>query len=260
MRAILTAFALSLVGSLSVTAIPQSPPAPSLLDRIVPGEPNGGPYALTPPLRTWSDRAALSVGRAAGIVVGFEAAPEILHVGDIATPEIAAAIKTRRRVPLAGKTVRDALDTIVAVDPRYRWVDVGGVPVVRPWASWNDPKHPLNQVVAPIAWHETDLATALSNVVALVTGTTISGPIPGSGRGPTFALQTGPIAVMELLNAIGTAHGGAVVWYMRHNCTTKDRGAVYVHAEAHDTTGQVWGLGICRVRNPERGSQESSVR
>jgi hypothetical protein len=217
----------------------------SVLDRIVPEQPSGGPFALTPPLPTWSDGAVLSVGRTAGIVVGFEAAPEVKEVGAIATAAIAASVKAHGRISLAGKTVREALDTIVAIDPRYRWIDVHGVPVVRPWASWTDPEHPLNQVVAPIVWPEIDLATALSKVSALVSGTDLSGPVPGSGRGPVFAVETGPIAVMELLNAIGLAHGGGVGWSMRHSCSTADPRAIYIEVLAYDGH-QPHGLGSCR--------------
>jgi hypothetical protein len=237
-----------LVGLGSIGALSgQSHQAESVLDRIVPEQSNGGPYALTPPLPNWSDGAALSAGRAAGIVVGFEAAPEMKEVGAIANAELAAELKTHPRVSLAGKTVREALDTIVAIDPRYRWIDVHGVAVGRPWASWTDPRHPLNQVVAPIVWPEIDLATALSKVSALVSGTDISGPVPGSGRGPVFAVQTGPIAVMELLNAIGVAHGGWVGWHMRHRCSTVDPRAICIALQASDRQ-QVWGLGSCRAR------------
>jgi hypothetical protein len=218
----------------------------SVLDRIVTEQPNGGPFVLTPPLPYWSEGIILSVGRAAGIVVGFEALPDVKYVGDIASDQIAADIKTRRRISLGGKTVREALDTIVAIDPRYRWLDIHGVPVVRPWASWTDPAHPLNQVVAPVAWKDIDLATASAKVMALVTRTDgAGGPVPGSGRGPKFTIETGPIAVQELLNAIGVAHGGPVGWYMRHNCTTAHARAIYIHLQAYDGD-QLWGLGTCR--------------
>jgi hypothetical protein len=228
----------------------QNPQTESVLDRIVTAQPNDGPFVLTPPLPYWSEGSVLSVGRAAGIVVGFEAVAGVKHVGEVATEQIAADIKTRRRIALAGKTVREALDTIVAIDPRYRWLDVNGVPVVRPWASWTDPRHPLNQVVAPIVWPEIDLATALSKVSALVSGTDTSGPVPGSGRGPVFAVRTaGPIAVMELLNAIGVAHGGPVAWHMRHYCTSADPRAIYLHLQAYDGD-QLWGLGSCRRVTP----------
>jgi hypothetical protein len=229
----------------------QSHQAESVLDRIVAAQPNGGPFALTPPLSNWSEGAVLSVGRAAGIVVGFEAVPGVKYVGEVASEQLAADIKTRERISLAGKTVREALDTIVAIDPRYRWVDIHGVPVVRPWASWTDPRHPLNQVVAPVEWKDIDLATATAKVIALVTRTAESGgPVPGSGRGPNFTVQTGPIAMLELLNAIGVAHGGPVSWHMRHSCTIADPRAIYIHLQAYDGD-QLWGLGTCRAVSPE---------
>jgi hypothetical protein len=252
-RALVTALVIGLgsIGALSG----QAKPAASVLDRIVREQPNGGPYVLSPPLPDWSDGAALSVARAAGIVVGFEASPEVKEIG--ATPrEVAAQIKSRQRVSLAGKSVREALDTIVAIDPRYRWVDVHGVPVVRPWAAWTDPRNPLNQVVASISWANIDLATAVSNVSALVSRQEISGTVPGSGRGPVFSIQTGPTAILELLNSIGLAHGGGVSWSMRQHCSSiTDPPAIYLEALASDGQ-QVWGLGSCHrptgPTDPER--------
>jgi hypothetical protein len=152
-------------------------------------------------------------------------------------------------VSLAGRTVREALDAIVAIDPRYRWIDIHGVPVVRPWASWTDTKHPLNQVVAPVQWPEIDLATALSRVAALVSGGDVAQPVAGAGQGPVFAVRTGPIAVMELLNSIGLAHGGAATWSMRHRCGPFDRQSIWIELQARDGY-QVWGLGSCRRARP----------
>jgi len=241
MKRVIVLASLMSLGSIAAV-VGQSPE--SVLDRIVPEQPAGGPYALSPPLPDWSDGAALSVARAAGIVVGFEASPEVKEIGAIEN-DIATQIKSRQRVSLAGKTVREALDTVVAIDPRYRWSDVHGVPVVRPWASWTDSKHPLNQVVPAIAWREIDLATAMTRVSALVSGQQISGTVPGSGRGPVFSIQTGPIAVMELLNSIGLAHGGGIGWSMRHHCSSiADPRAIYLEALASDGQ-QVWGLGSC---------------
>ena len=250
MQGLLAAAALIWVGLIGALSS-QGPQTGPVLDRIVAPQSNGGPFVLTPPLPYWSEGAVLSVARAAGIVVGFEAVPGVTHVGDIATEQIAADIKSRRRIALAGKTVREALDTIVAIDTRYRWMDIHGVPVVRPWASWTEPGHPLNQVVAPVAWKDIDLATASAKVMALVTHTAEpGGPVPGAGRGPRFTVETGPVAVLELLNAIGVAHGGPVTWHMRHRCTTADPRAIYIHLQAYDGD-QLWGLGSCRMVSGE---------
>ncbi len=106
-----------------------------MLDRVVAPQPNGGPFVFAPPIKDWSDQAVIGVGHAADVVVGFEAAPEVERLLVPMTEQRRAEIASRRRISLAGKTVREALDTIVAIDPRYRWIDVHGVPVVRPWGA-----------------------------------------------------------------------------------------------------------------------------
>lgn len=218
----------------------------SVLDRIVVGQPNGGPYVLAPPIRDWSDEATIGVGSAADIVVGFEAAPEVERMHVAMTAARKAEIDARRRISLAGKTVREALDTIVAIDPRYRWVDIHGVPVVRPWASWVDPKHLLNQVVGGVDWPETNLNKARSDVETLMTGTVVSGPVPGAERAPFFKVQTGPIAIMELLNTIALAHGHAY-WQVRHRCAPNDPRALQVELRSYSHAEVVGGGSGCRI-------------
>jgi hypothetical protein len=246
-------FSLIAVVALTASTIAQPARNPSHddapLERIVGEQPNGGPYVLSPPIVTWSDNAPFNIGRAASIPTGFEAAPEVRNVGVI-PHEIAEDLKKRRRVSVAGMTVREALDTFVAIDPRYRWMEIDGVPVVRPWKAWADPEHPLNRVVTPVSWPEIDLATAHMNMATLIAGTIgrwpqiepVIGPVPGAGRGPSFAVQTGPIAILELLNTIAEAHGSAG-WWLRHNCTDLDPRAVEVWLSAYDG----YGGGGCRT-------------
>ena len=209
-----------LCAAATVSAAASQKPAeePSPLDRIVVEQPGGGPWLLTPAVPTFSEKAPLAVGKAAGVVVGFELAPGIVSHGPIG-PELQAQIKTRERISLAGKTVREALDAIVAVDPRYHWVDVHGVPVVRPRKAWVDPFNPLNRVGGPIDWHEVSLDRALSLLVAGLRGQTEDSgrPIPGDDRSRTFSLRLETAGLLEMLNEIAKAHG-RVVWEVGHEC------------------------------------------
>jgi hypothetical protein len=50
-----------------------------------------------------------------------------------------------RPVDVRGLTLRQALDAVVAVDRRYEWRDMEGVPVVRPKTAWRDSGHPLSR-------------------------------------------------------------------------------------------------------------------
>jgi hypothetical protein len=213
--------AAALFGLLAIAPVSgQDAPTESVLDRVVARQPSGGPFVFAPPIKDWSDQAVIGVGSAADIVVGFEAAPDVERLLVPMTDARRAQLDSRRRVSLAGKTVREALDTIVAIDPRYRWIDVDGVPVVRPWGSWMDPKHLLNQVVGGVDWPETNLGKALFDVQTLMTGTSPSPPLTAS-HPPFFRVQTGPIAIMALLNAVAVAHGHAA-WQVRHRCSPND--------------------------------------
>jgi hypothetical protein len=178
--------AVLLIGLGSIRALGgQTNQAESVLDRVVAAQPNGGPFVFAPPIKDWSDQAVIGVGNAANVVVGFEGAPEVERILVPLTEQRRAEIASRRRISLAGKTVREALDTIVAIDPRYRWIDVHGVPAVRPWGAWVDPKHLLNQVVGAVDWPETNLRKALFDVETLMTGT-VPSPSLAADRAPFF--------------------------------------------------------------------------
>jgi hypothetical protein len=226
------------------TIVGQSNQTGSVLDRIVAAQPNGGPFVFAPPIKDWSDQSVLGVGSAADIVVGFEAAPEVEHLLGPMTDARKAQIDSRRRISLAGKTVREALDTVVAIDPRYRWVDIHRVPVVRPWASWVDPNHLLNKVVGAVEWPETNLTKALFDVATLMTGT-VPMPAMTANRPPFFRVQTGPIAIMELLNTVALAHGHAY-WQVRHRCAPNDPRALQVQLESYRHAGVGGGVD-CRI-------------
>jgi hypothetical protein len=230
----------------------QSNQTESVLDRIVAPQTNGGPFVFAPPIKDWSDQAVIGVGKAADIVVGFEAAPEVERLLVPMTAARKAELDSRRRISLAGKPVREALDTIVAIDPRYRWIDVHGVPVVRPWTSWVDPKHLLNQVVGAVDWPETNLSRALWDVETLMTGTVMAGSVPGADRAPFFTVQTaGPVAIMELLNTVALAHGHAA-WQVRHRCSPNDPRAIELQVLSYRRDDVPGVVASCRNLARER--------
>jgi hypothetical protein len=231
---------------------PETPP----LDRIVPETPGGGPWTLTPVLPSFPDMAPLAIGRAAGVAVGFELVPEA-STGARVTSDLQAQLKTRERISLGGKTVREALDAFVANDPRYHWVDVHGVPVVRPRQAWVDPANPLNRVGGPIDWQEVRLGTALTLLVEGLTGLPRGNASEvGNRHGHPFSLRLETAGLLEMLNEIALAHGG-LMWSVEHECVPPN-----VKRPAGDdlkmgfTSFEGWGFSGCFVIPPQQERSE----
>jgi hypothetical protein len=105
----------------------------SVLDRVV------GPYRELPLTLTTED-PFLQIPRlseAVGVPMGFEKAPR--QQGSAETRHIQA---TSRRL-------RDVLDDIIKIDPRYEWREDAGVVVIRPVDAWNRPSV-LDTLLGPV--------------------------------------------------------------------------------------------------------------
>jgi hypothetical protein len=50
-------------------------------------------------------------------------------------------------VYLTGKRVGEALNELIAADPRYAWIESDGVIVIRPVAAWANPQHFLHRTI-----------------------------------------------------------------------------------------------------------------
>jgi hypothetical protein len=48
---------------------------------------------------------------------------------------------------LTGKRVGEALNDLVAADPRYKWLESDGVVVIRPVAAWANRQHFLHRII-----------------------------------------------------------------------------------------------------------------
>jgi hypothetical protein len=79
------------------------------------------------------------IARSARVPIGLEevAAEPQAYDGNL------ARVPEESRTPLIGLTVHQALDRLVAADPRYRWQERDGVILIRPIDAWNDPRHYL---------------------------------------------------------------------------------------------------------------------
>jgi hypothetical protein len=91
--------------------------------RIIEGE----AYYLVPLVPCERPSAIMRIAAAAQIPIGVERLPD--ECRDV-TPRPAPLEPARERVNLTGKRVGDALNELVASDPRYAWVESDGVIVI----------------------------------------------------------------------------------------------------------------------------------
>ncbi len=137
----------------------------------------------------------------AGVPLVFEASSL-----DYRDPAIVA-----QRFDLDGLTVREALDALVAHDPRYRWDERGGIVVIRPLGVLADPGDTLNQRIAGVRGDRVRLEEVLASVTAAVAGTGVSQTLPAAIGSQAFTLDAPSGTVLDLLAAAARAHG-RVMW------------------------------------------------
>jgi hypothetical protein len=142
---------------------------------------------------------AWRIAQTAAAPVIFEAWP--LHYRD---PSIVA-----ERIDLAGHTVREALDLLVAQDPQYRWEERDGVIIIRPAALSSNPDDALNQPIAAVRADHVRAQDVLVGVMAAITG--VSMDVQGTGDARRFSLDVPSGTVLDLLAATARAHG-TMMW------------------------------------------------
>lgn len=129
---------------------------------------------------------------------------------------IGAPSHSVEQVDLRGKTLAEALNVLVALDGRYRWIESKGVIVVRPVTAWADPKHILNQVSAQFVLNDQHLGGALDEIVVGLKGAA-AGRLTGAHSMRTaegerrISLNLGAVSLVDALNAIVREHG-ALRW------------------------------------------------
>jgi hypothetical protein len=172
----------------------------SVLDRRI-GVDAPGAAVVWVPDSIASGTLAWRVAQAAGIPLMFEASP--LDYRDPAT--------VAQRFDLAGHTVREALDILVAHDPRYQWDERDGVVVIRPTGLSRNPDDALNQPTAAIRGNQLRLEDVLNRVTAAIAGTGGSSTVAAAMDSHEFALDVPGGTVLDVLVAAARAHGG-VMW------------------------------------------------
>ena len=113
-------------------------------------------------------------------------------------------------IPLRAMTVADAMNTLVGADARYYWTESDGVIVVRPLAAWTDARHFLHVTTNPLHLDKANIGEALSAAVAALLTRPDRGQSALIASGvEEITLDTGPLSVVEALNAIVRANGNS---------------------------------------------------
>jgi hypothetical protein len=172
----------------------------SVLDRRIKADVPGAAVVWLPDGIT-NGMLAWRISASAGVPVIFEASPL-----DYRDPTIAA-----RRFDLHGLSVREALDFLVAQDPRYRWEERDGIVIIRPIGVLADPGDALNQRIAGMRGDRVRLEDVLARVDAAVRRTGVPPVLPAAIDSQDFALDAPGGTVLDLLAAAARAHGG-VMW------------------------------------------------
>jgi hypothetical protein len=103
-----------------------------------------------------------------------------------------------------GLPLREVLDTLVAIDPRYDWRVVDDVVVFRPIESWNDPTHPLSRLVDPVSLVDVPFADAVHKILEILGAPNPPALFPDTRR---VRLHSPPGTILDLLCALVRAHG-----------------------------------------------------
>jgi hypothetical protein len=156
---------------------------------------------------------AWRIAESAGVPLVFEASPL-----DYRDPAIAA-----QRFDLDGLTVREALDALVAQDPRYRWEEHDGIVVIRPIGVLADAGDALNQRIAAVRGDRVRPEDVLARVTAAVVGTGAPPTLPAAIASQEFALDAPGGTVLDLLAAAARAHG-RVMWSVPDVARRPDQG------------------------------------
>lgn len=121
--------------------------SPAVFDRIVGNGPHDRPLIVNGPFPS----AIYDLAKATKVPMGIE----FLGPGN---PPVSSSI------PATGRTLREVLDAMIAVDPRYEWREMQGVIVVRPAAAWHDPESILFRLVPPVRLSNVHPQTAIERV------------------------------------------------------------------------------------------------
>jgi hypothetical protein len=122
-------------------------------------------------------------------------------------------------VRVTGLTLRDALQVLTTIDPRYAWREMDGVIVLRPMDAWNDGASPLFRIVSDLRAENVTVERAIGVLMArLGDDEHVKNFFPDTRR---MSLDLPQGSVLDGLNHLARAHG-ELCWEWRQN-SAEDR-------------------------------------
>jgi hypothetical protein len=155
-------------------------------------------------------RLVASIARSAEFAVGVETVAEPCNY---VSPSSAAP--SSEIANLNGLAVREALDLLVKIDPRYRWAEVDDVIVVRPVAAWGFRDHFLHRTVTSFGFDDQNLWGAFHHLRLAFGQPSPEQVLLRQGRtamsDKKFTVRSRTRSLLEALDAVVAAHG-ALQW------------------------------------------------
>jgi hypothetical protein len=174
----------------------------SLLDRIVGTKRDGTPLIIQ------SASQLKELAAAVRVPMGIEtlATPPAFIQGD--------------RVRVTGLTLRDALQVLATIDPRYAWREMDGVIVLRPVDAWNDGSSPLFRMISDLSAENVPVERAIGILMArLGDDDHVQNYFPDTRR---ISLDLPQGSVLDGLNHLVRAHG-ELCWEWQQNSAEERR-------------------------------------
>ena len=147
------------------------------------------------------------IAQAVGMPVGVEYPPVACAA------ERTPASNDSEQLELYGLTAREALDRLVALDPRFRWIESDGVVVMRPNQAWDDPRHFLHRSIPEFNLAAKGIGNASRAVQTVLSGNshqTMSGSSQDSMlEMPNFGSAYSDTEVAAVANYVTSRFGSA---------------------------------------------------
>ena len=189
--------------------------------------------------------AVMRIAKAAQIPAGIEKLPDDCPASWRPT----ASAPEHGKVSLTGKRVGEALDALVAADPRYAWIESDGVIVMRPVAAWANGRHFLHRTLRSFTVVEQHAGIALQLWRQAVwedptPPATVFGPVRSAEANRpitvTIARESSAISALE---QIARAHG-RLLWEVTYSEPFAEcRFATVAFRTTEDPRGLAWNTG-----------------
>jgi hypothetical protein len=148
---------------------------------------------------------AVRISETAGIPAGIEFIPGCRQT-EPPRP------RNAEEMSFLGLTAEEALDRLIAMDPRYHWVETGGVILVRPLEAWQDQHHFMNATISEFGFTDQNVTGASVMLGAAIHGRpvappAIETPLSTAQGNQHFSVRPRTTSILEAANAVVRAHG-----------------------------------------------------